>query len=254
MMDYEKKTAIVTGASSGIGAAVARRLHQQGASVLATGRSERALAELAGALGSRVAVCAADLTEEDAPGRVLEAARAAFGDGIDRLVNAAGIIASADLARTSDELWDRMMAVNLRAPFRLLRAAIPALEARRGAIVNVSSVAGLRSFPGILAYSVSKAGIDQLTRCLALELAPRGIRVNAVDPGVVVTELHRRAGMSEADYAAFLARSKETHPLGRAGSPEEIAELVLFLGGGSAGWVTGETIAIDGGRHLTCAR
>lgn len=253
-MLYKDRLAIVTGATSGIGRAVAQKLLAEGARVLASGRSERALAELAASAGDRLATCAADLTEDAAPARVLEAARAAFGDGLDLLVNAAGIIAMGDLAKTDDALWDRMMAVNLRAPFRLLRAALPALAARRGAVVNVSSIAGPRSFPGILAYSVSKAGLDQLTRCAAIELAPRGVRVNAVDPGVVVTELHRRAGMTEEAYAAFLERSRETHPLGRAGRAEEIAELVLFLGSERAGWITGETIAIDGGRHLTCAR
>jgi NAD(P)-dependent dehydrogenase (short-subunit alcohol dehydrogenase family) len=101
---------------------------------------------------------------------------------------------------------------------------------------------------------VSKAGVDQLTRCAALELAPNGVRVNAVNPGVVVTNLHRRSGMAEENYAAFLERSKETHPLGRPGSPEEVAELIVFLASAKSGWITGETISIDGGRHLTCAR
>jgi NAD(P)-dependent dehydrogenase (short-subunit alcohol dehydrogenase family) len=118
----------------------------------------------------------------------------------------------------------------------------------------VSSVTGTRSFPGVLAYCVSKAGVDHLTRCAALELAPKGIRVNAVNPGVVVSNLHRRSGMTEENYAAFLERSKETHPLGRAGQADEIADLIVFLASSRAGWITGETVAIDGGRHLTCAR
>jgi NAD(P)-dependent dehydrogenase (short-subunit alcohol dehydrogenase family) len=118
----------------------------------------------------------------------------------------------------------------------------------------VSSVTGLRAFPGVLAYCVSKAGVDQLTRCAALELAPHGVRVNAVNPGVTVTNLHRRSGVDEEKYAAFLERAQTTHPLGRAGEPEEIAELIWFLASDRAGWITGETISIDGGRHLTCAR
>jgi NAD(P)-dependent dehydrogenase (short-subunit alcohol dehydrogenase family) len=135
-----------------------------------------------------------------------------------------------------------------------MRAVLPLLPSPGGAIVNVSSVTGVRAFPNVLAYCVSKAGVDQLTRCAALELAPRGIRVNAVNPGVVVTNLHRRAGMSEESYAAFLERSRETHPLGRAGDPNEIAELIYFLSSDAAAWITGETISVDGGRHLTCAR
>jgi len=115
-------------------------------------------------------------------------------------------------------------------------------------------VTGLRAFPGVVAYCVSKAAVDQLTRCAALELAARGVRVNAVNPGVVVTNLHRRSGMTEEQYAAFLERSRGTHPLGRAGAAHEIAELVLFLASEQSGWMTGETISIDGGRHLTCAR
>jgi NAD(P)-dependent dehydrogenase (short-subunit alcohol dehydrogenase family) len=115
-------------------------------------------------------------------------------------------------------------------------------------------VNGLRSFPGVLAYCVSKAAVDQLTRCAALEMAPHGVRVNAVNPGVTVTNLHRRSGMDEAQYAAFLERSKTTHPLGRPGRPEDVASLILFLASDRASWMTGETIPVDGGRHLTCAR
>ena len=170
------------------------------------------------------------------------------------MVNAAGIIGSGSVETTTDAQWDTMMDINARAPFRLMRAAIPALTASRGTIVNVSSVTGLRSFPGVLAYCVSKAAIDQLTRCAALELAPKGVRVNAVNPGVVVSNLHRRGGMDEEAYAKFLARSRETHPLGRPGDAAEIADLIFFLASDASGWITGETISIDGGRHLTCAR
>jgi NAD(P)-dependent dehydrogenase (short-subunit alcohol dehydrogenase family) len=147
-----------------------------------------------------------------------------------------------------------MLDINVRAPFRLLRAAASALVERRGAVVNVSSVAGLRAFPGLTSYCVSKAAVDQLTRCAALDLAPKGVRVNAVNPGVVVTNLHRRGGMDTARYAEFLERSRTTHPLGRPGTPEEIADLIAFLVSPESGWITGETIAIDGGRHLTCLR
>jgi NAD(P)-dependent dehydrogenase (short-subunit alcohol dehydrogenase family) len=146
------------------------------------------------------------------------------------------------------------MDINARAPFRLMRAAAPALVASRGSVVNVSSVTGLRAFPGVLSYCVSKAAIDQLTRCAALELASKGVRVNAVNPGVVVSNLHRRGGMNEENYRGFLARARETHPLGRPGEAGEIADLIFFLASDHAQWITGETISIDGGRHLTCAR
>jgi NAD(P)-dependent dehydrogenase (short-subunit alcohol dehydrogenase family) len=142
----------------------------------------------------------------------------------------------------------------LRAVFQLMQLAAPHLISSRGNVVNISSVTGLRSFPGILAYCVSKAGLDQLTRCAALELAPKGVRVNAVNPGVVVTEIHTRGGMSSEDYQNFLEHSKTTHPLGRVGDPKEIAELVFFLASDKAAWITGGTHQIDGGRALTCAR
>ncbi len=256
-MSTSGRVAIVTGASSGIGRATALAFGRAGYyGVVAVGRDRAALGEVCAAIeaaGARALAVAVDLTAPDAPNLIVGEAVARFG-GIDVLVNAAGIIASGTVEQTTDEAWDAMFAINVRAPFRLMRAAAPYLVARRGAVVNVSSVTGLRAFPGVLAYSVSKAAVDHLTRCAALELAPKGVRVNAVNPGVVVTNLHRRGGMDEAQYAAFLERSRDTHPLGRPGRPEEVADLVVFLAGAPAAWVTGETIAIDGGRHLTCAR
>jgi NAD(P)-dependent dehydrogenase (short-subunit alcohol dehydrogenase family) len=255
-MSFNGKTIIVTGSTSGIGRAAAEAFGREGASVVVVGRKEDVLTEVAGAVrgaGGQTVSCPVDVTAADAPERIVKTALDAFG-GIDVLVNAAGVIASGTLEATTDEVWDSMMAVNLRAPFRLMRAAAPHLTARKGAVVNVSSVNGLRSFPGVLAYCVSKAGVDHLTRCAAIEMAPLGVRVNAVNPGVTVTNLHRRSGMAEPQYAAFLERSKETHPLGRPGQPDEIASLILYLASDRASWMTGETIPIDGGRHLTCAR
>jgi NAD(P)-dependent dehydrogenase (short-subunit alcohol dehydrogenase family) len=194
-----------------------------------------------------------DVTTDEAPEIIVKAAADTWG-GIDVLVNAAGVIATGTLESTPDTQWDAMMAINLRAPFRLMREAFPHLKARKGTVVNVSSVNGLRSFAGVLSYCVSKAGLDHLTRCAALEAAPLGVRVNAVNPGVTVTNLHRRGGMDQTQYAAFLDRTKETHPLGRPGQPDEIAALILFLASGDSSWMTGETIPIDGGRHLTCLR
>jgi NAD(P)-dependent dehydrogenase (short-subunit alcohol dehydrogenase family) len=255
-MSFAGKSIIVTGATSGIGRASAEAFAREGGSLVLVGRDEAVLTEVAGAVrdaGGQAVACRADVTDADAPDRIVAAALTAFGH-LDVLVNAAGVIASGALEATSDEVWDTMMAVNLRAPFRLMRAAAPHLTTRKGSVVNVSSVNGLRSFPGVLAYCVSKAGVDHLTRCAAIEMAPLGVRVNAVNPGVTVTNLHRRSGMDEARYAAFLERSKETHPLGRPGQPEDIAGMILFLASDRASWMTGETIPIDGGRHLTCAR
>jgi NAD(P)-dependent dehydrogenase (short-subunit alcohol dehydrogenase family) len=245
------RSAIVTGASSGIGRAAARRLGADGFAILAVGREDRALREVCQEIergGGRASSVVADVTASDAPARIVAAAIERSG-GID-----AGIIATGSVTDTADTGWDAMMDVNVRAPFRLIREAAGALAERRGAVVNVSSVAGPRAFPGLASYCVSKAAIDQLTRCAALDLAPRGVRVNSVNPGVVVTNLHRRSGMDETKYAAFLAHSATTHPLGRPGTPEEIADLIAFLVSPASSWMTGDTVGIDGGRHLTCLR
>jgi NAD(P)-dependent dehydrogenase (short-subunit alcohol dehydrogenase family) len=247
---------IVTGASSGIGRATAHRFGAAGAAVLAVGRDQTALDEVAAEIeqrGGRASPLAIDVTEPHAPKRIVAAAIERLGS-LTTLVNAAGIIGSGTVETTSDADWAEMMAVNVDAPFRLMRAAARALAETKGSIVSVSSVTGLRAFPGVLAYCVSKAAVDQLTRCAALEMAPAGVRVNAVNPGVVVSNLHRRGGMEEGRYAAFLEHSKTTHPLGRPGAASEIADLIYFLASDRAAWITGETISIDGGRHLTCAR
>ncbi|TAK18510.1 MAG: SDR family oxidoreductase [Acidobacteria bacterium] len=252
----ESRAAVVTGASSGIGQATARRLAQDGDRILAVGRNAAALKVVCDEITAKggVAVpCVADVTADDAPARIVAAALKHFGR-IDVLVNAAGIIASGSVADTTDEAWDVMMNINVRAPFRLIRAASAELIRAKGAVVNLSSVTGTRAFPGIAAYCVSKSAVDQLTRCAALEMAAAGVRVNAVNPGVVVTNLHRRGGMDETKYAAFLEHSKETHPMGRPGTPDDVASLIRFLVSAESGWITGITANVDGGRHLTCLR
>lgn len=257
-MDDELKDriALVTGASSGIGRATALKFASAGARLALVGRDAEALEAVAadiGKHGGEAFAVAADVTKEEDAERAVAESVGRFG-GLDVLVNAAGGLQSGTVETTTLDAWDAMLDVNLRAVFHLMQLAIPHLETRRGNIVNVSSVTGLRAFPGVLAYCVSKAGVDQLTRCAALELAGKKIRVNAVNPGVVRTQVHRRGGMSEEAYAAFLEHSQTTHPLGRVGEAEEVAELILFLASPRAAWITGATYSIDGGRAQTCAR
>ena len=255
-IQFNGKVAFVTGATSGIGQACAIAFAKAGAKVVCVGRKAEALEDVENkirALGAATLTIKSDLARENEAQHVVEQALRGFG-GIDVLVNAAGHLSNGNIENTSLEAWDEMMSVNVRAPFQLMQKALPSLIERGGNIVNVSSVTGLRAFPGVLAYCVSKAALDQLTRCSALELAAKGVRVNAVNPGVVVTEIHKRGGMSDEAYAAFLEHSKTTHPLGRTGRPEEIAALVLYLASEQASWVTGATYSIDGGRSQTCAR
>src|SRR5437879_4267321 len=249
-MEFEGKVAIVTGATSGIGIATALRLVEQGARVAAVGRKKEVLAKVA---RQNIKTYAVDLTIEQETAAFVKRVLEDF-DGIDILVNAAGIIANGTAENTTLADYDLMMNINVRSVFQLIQLALPSMIERKGNIVNVSSVTGLRAFPGVFAYCVSKAAVDQLTRCAALELAAKGVRVHAVNPGVVRTNLHRNSGMAEETYAGFLERSKTTHPLGRVGEPEEIADLILFLASSKAGWITGGTYSIDGGRAQTCAR
>jgi NAD(P)-dependent dehydrogenase (short-subunit alcohol dehydrogenase family) len=254
--ELEGKVAIVTGATSGIGRATALRFAEAGARVSLVGRNAQALNVLAGEIqvaGSEALAIRADVTVQPIGRRIVAQTVEQFG-GLDVLVNAAGHLVSGTIEDTTLATWDAMINVNLRAVFNLMQQVVPHLAERKGNIVNVSSVTGLRAFPGVLAYCVSKAGLDQLTRCAALELAPKGVRVNAVNPGVVVTEIHKRGGMSPKEYKAFLEHSEKTHPIGRVGQAYEVAELILYLASERASWITGATYSIDGGRAQTCAR
>jgi NAD(P)-dependent dehydrogenase (short-subunit alcohol dehydrogenase family) len=251
-MELQDKIAVVTGAGSGIGRAVSMLFLQNGAIVAGIGRREEPLQTLAGN-EKNFHPFTADLTSDHERSHCVHRVIAKFGK-IDILVHAAGIIANGTIETTTLSDWDTMMNINVRSVFHLTQLALPSLIPAKGNIVIISSVAGLRSFPNVLAYAVSKAAIDQFTRCSALELAPKGVRVNAVNPGVVITQLHRSGGMNQEQYQAFLERSTTTHPLGRVGQAEEVAELVLFLASDKASWITGATYSIDGGRALTCAR
>ncbi|HEY2013437.1 MAG TPA: SDR family oxidoreductase [Bryobacteraceae bacterium] len=250
------RVVLVTGAASGIGRAAALKFAREGARVALVGRRADRLLGVAEAIRSEsgeALALSADVTIEGDAARVVAETVARHGS-LDVLVNAAGILVPGTVENTSLAAWDATMNVNLRAVFHLMNLAAPHLAATRGNIVNVSSVTGLRSFPGVLAYCVSKAAVDQLTRCAALELAAKGVRVNAVNPGVVVTEAHLSGGMPPENYQRFLEHSKTTHPLGRVAEPEEIAELIAFLASDRASWITGATYSIDGGRAQTCAR
>ncbi len=252
--EFTSKVFIVTGASSGIGKATALMALDRGAAVVLAARRDKMLKEItSGCPKERYEVIAADVTKDADRRKIVGRTIERFG-GIDVLVNAAGIIGNGTIENTTMEQWDYMMDINLRSVFHLTQLALPPIIARKGNIVNVSSVTGIRSFPNVLAYCVSKAGVDQLTHCAALELGPKGVRINAVDPGVVVTNLHRTSGMQEEAYGKFLEHSKTTHPIGRVAKPEEIAELILFLASDRAGWITGGSFSIDGGRAQTCAR
>ncbi len=245
---------LVTGATSGIGQATVRALIAKGGRVAAIGRDNRALDALQAECGDAIGVYMADLLVVEGIHALVNQVREAQGP-VGGLVNAAGVIASGAIADTSDADFRRMMELNVSAPYALMRECHSDLASiENAAVVNVSSVTGLRPFPGLSAYCVSKAALDHLTRCAAIEWAPDGIRVNAVNPGVVRTNLHRRGGMDEVAYAAFLERTVGAHPLGRIGEPEEVAHVIVSLLSPDMGWITGETIAIDGGRHLTAAR
>lgn len=252
----KNKVVIITGASSGIGRATALLFAKNGANVIAAGRNDKELnllREEAQNKKGTLKIHLADIRETTQVERLVNDTIGSFGQ-IDVLVNAAGIIANGNIENTMLDDWDKMMNINVRSVFYLMQKCVPELEKTKGNIVNVSSVAGTRSFPNVLAYCVSKAAVDQLTRCAALELAPKKIRVNAVNPGVIVTNLHKRSGLSDEDYANFLKHSKETHPLGRVGEAGEVADLIYFLASEKASWITGATYEIDGGRAQTCAR
>jgi NAD(P)-dependent dehydrogenase (short-subunit alcohol dehydrogenase family) len=252
---FEGRVMLVTGATSGIGRACARRLMGEGARVAAGGRRRERLAELeaeARGAGAELLTLEGDV-REPATGRAWVANTVGRFGGLDGLVNAAGVLGNGGVLDVEDAEWDRVLDTNLRALHLMTRAAAPELIKRKGAVVNLSSVAGPRPYANLLAYCVSKSAVDTYTRCAALDLAPHGVRVNAVNPGVVVTELHT-VTKAVADYPAFLERGKTTHALGRVGQADEIAALIAYLLSDEASWITGACMPIDGGRGLLSAR
>lgn len=246
------KVALITGASSGIGAATAKLFSKLGASVALTGRNEENLQRV-GQDCKKPLLIPGDLSKESDTQRVLDTTISHFGS-LDVLVNCAGILELGNIENTTLEQYDRIFNINVRSIYHLTMLAVPHLIKTKGNIVNVSSVNGLRAFPNVLSYCMSKSAVDQFTRCVALELASKNVRVNAVNPGVTVTELQKRGGLDADAYAKFLERSKETHALGRPGQPEEVASTIAFLASDSASFITGATVPVDGGRHAMCPR
>ncbi len=240
--DMTGKVALVTGAAAGIGLAIAQAFAARGASIVLVDLAE-SVAETSARLGGGPHLAArADLTQDGEAGRVVAATLARFGR-LDVLVNNAGIVRLDAAAQLSDADWDATMAVNLRVPFLMCRAAFPALShAGGGRIVNLASQAAVVALDRHVAYCASKAGVLGLTRVLALEWAAHGITVNAISPTVVGTELGRRAWAGEVG-AAMRARI----PVGRFAQPDEIAMAALYLASGAAGMVTGENLVVDGG-------
>ncbi|XP_017462404.1 PREDICTED: 3-oxoacyl-[acyl-carrier-protein] reductase FabG-like [Rhagoletis zephyria] len=260
-MDFKGKVVLITGASSGIGAATAVKFAKLGAKLVLVARNvenlkatgEKCL-KAAGAQGSTTPLLIkTDLSDEKAVPNIITDVSNKFGQ-LDVLVNNAGIIENGSIENTSLEQFDRIMNMNLRSVYQLTMLAVPELIKTKGNIVNISSVCGLRAFPNVLAYNISKSAIDQFTRCVALELAPKGVRCNAVNPGVVVTNLHKRGGMHDEVYEKFLEHCKVTHALGRAGDVEEVANAICFLASDLATFTTGMNMPVDGGRHAMCPR
>ncbi|XP_063858438.1 uncharacterized oxidoreductase MexAM1_META1p0182-like isoform X2 [Scylla paramamosain] len=250
------KVAIITGASSGIGAATAKLFSKLGATLAITGRNIENLNGVGAECTSgdkKPLIIQADLTNEADTKQIVEQTIGKYGR-LDILVNNAGILETGSIQNTSLEQYDRLMNTNVRSIYHLIMLATPHLIESQGNIVNISSVNGMRSFPGLIAYNISKAAVDQMTRCIALELAEKKVRVNCVNPGVVITELQKRGGLGPEAYAAFLEHSKTTHALGRPGQPDEVAATIAFLASDDASFITGATVPVDGGRHAMCPR
>lgn len=246
-LSLHRRCAVVTGASRGIGAAIARSLDRRGARVALVARDEAALRAVAGELINAPVVIPADLADPLAPGMVARSALEQLGT-VDILANNAASAARLATVDTTAEVIDAMLALNVRAPLLLVAALVPAMVERGGgSIINLSSVSALVGTPRRAAYAASKGAIDAATRSLAIELGPVGIRVNAVAPGVVDTDLWAK----NKAVPGVVEEIEHQTPLGRWAVPEDIAEVVAFLASDGARFITGETIAVDGGMART---
>jgi 3-oxoacyl-[acyl-carrier protein] reductase len=244
MFRLDGKTALVTGASGGIGAGIARALHAQGAVVVLSGTRREALDQLAGELGERVHVCPADLREQGAADALVTAAEAAAGP-LAILVNNAGLTRDMLAIRMRDEDWASVLDVDLAAPFRLARAALRGMLRRRaGRIVSISSIVGATGNAGQANYAAAKAGLVGMSKSLAQESASRGVTVNVVAPGFVQT------AMTDVLPEAHKEKLLGAIPLGRMGQPEDIAAAVVYLASDEAAWVTGQVLHVNGGMAM----
>ncbi len=257
-LNFNGKVVLITGASSGIGAGTAEYFSKLGATLALTGRnSDNLQATIEKCVTSdgtpRPLSIIGDVTIESDAKMIIEKVIEAFGK-LDVLINNAGMLERGTIETTSLEQYDRVMNTNVRSLYHLTMLAVPYLIESKGNVVNVSSVNGIRSFPGVLAYNISKSAVDQFTRCVALELAAKGVRVNSINPGVIITNIHKRGGMTDEDYNKFLEHSQTTHALGRPGNVEEAAAAIAFLASDLASFITAVQLPVDGGRHAMCPR
>ncbi len=244
MFDLSGKTALVTGASGGIGSAIARAIHAQGGAVALSGTRQAALDALAAELGERVAVCPADLREAGSAEALIAAAEAALGP-LAILVNNAGLTRDMLALRMADADWQGVLDVDLSAPFRLIRAALRGMLKRRaGRIINIASIVGVTGNAGQSNYAAAKAGLIGMSKSLAQEVGSRGVTVNVIAPGFVQTAM--TDGLAETQKTKLL----DAIPLGRMGRPEDIAAAAVYLAADEAAWVTGATLHVNGGMAM----
>ena len=245
MFDLTGRKALVTGATGGLGGAIARALHAQGAHVALSGTRRAVLEDLAATLGGeRVAVVEGNLAEREAVEALVPAAEAAIG-GLDILVNNAGITRDNLFMRMKDEEWDAVIAVNLTAAFRLSRAAVKGMMKRRfGRIVNIGSVVGATGNPGQGNYAAAKAGLVGMTKALAAEVASRNITVNCIAPGFIASAM--TDALNEKQREGILTRV----PMGRLGGGEDIGAAAVYLASQEAGYLTGQTLHVNGGMAM----